>query len=111
MSSSPAKKHKFESTKNPNWVELPKDITSNILQRLNTVEILTKTRYYAVDLSSGHLEKNDIYCFATDDLLQYIAGRASNLRCLQLDSCDRISYEGWCEFVKKFPLLEEIYIS
>ncbi|RHN76014.1 putative F-box domain-containing protein [Medicago truncatula] len=45
MSSSPAKKHKFESTKNPNWVELPKDITSNILQRLNTVEILTKTRY------------------------------------------------------------------
>jgi len=116
MSSSPAEKPKFESTANPNWVDLPKDITSNILQRLNAIEILTKTRYvcpywwnmckdpfmwreisldrslfdlwppnlldllvelcqYAVDLSSGHLEKIDIYCFGTDDLLQYIADR------------------------------------
>jgi len=117
----PAKKPKLESTTvNPNWLELPRDATSNILQRLGAVEILTKARYvcpywwnickdpfmwrkihmgtshlyfqfsnrgtpdldrlvnlcqYAVDLSSGHLEKIDIYRFGTDDLLKYIADR------------------------------------
>jgi len=117
----PAKKPKLESTTvNPNWLELPRDATSNILQRLGAVEILTKARYvcpywwnickdpfmwrkihmgtshlyfqfsnrgtpdldrlvnlcqYAVDLSSGHLEKIDIYRFGTDDLLKYIAER------------------------------------
>jgi hypothetical protein len=120
-SSCPAKKPKFESTTvNPNWLELPRDVTSNILQRLGAVEILTKARYvcpywwnickdpfmwhkihmgtshlyfefsnrgtpdldglvnlcqYAVGLSSGHLEKIDIYRFGTDDLLKYIADR------------------------------------
>jgi len=115
-SSCPAKKPKLESTTvNPNWLELPRDVTSNILQRLGAVEILMRARYvcpywwnickdpfmwrkihmgkfhlyfqfanrgtpdldilvnlcqYAVDLSSGHLEKID-----TDDLLQYIADR------------------------------------
>jgi len=28
----------------PNWLELPRDITSNILQRLGVVEILTNAR-------------------------------------------------------------------
>lgn len=128
--SCPTKKPKLESTTaraKPNWLELPRDVTSNILQRLGAVEILTKARYvcpywwnickdpfmwrkihmgrshlyfqfanrgtpdlnrlvnlcqYAVDLSSGHLEKIDIYGFGTDDLLQYIADRESNLRCI-----------------------------
>jgi hypothetical protein len=45
-SSCPAKKPKLESTTvNPNWLELPRDVTSNILQRLGAVEILTKARY------------------------------------------------------------------
>ena len=30
-----------ESTHMPNWLELPKDITMNILQRLDTLEIVT----------------------------------------------------------------------
>jgi len=30
-----------ESTDMPNWLELPKDITMNILQRLDTLEIVT----------------------------------------------------------------------
>jgi F-box/leucine-rich repeat protein 2/20 len=37
--------------------------------------------------------------------------RASNLRCIRLESCMRISDEGWCEVAKKFPLLEEVDIS
>ncbi|KAK2441864.1 putative F-box/LRR-repeat protein [Trifolium repens] len=37
--------------------------------------------------------------------------RASNLRSIQLDSCIRISDEGLCEVAKKFPLLQEVYIS
>jgi len=30
-----------EYTRKPNWLELPKDITMNILQRLDTLEIVT----------------------------------------------------------------------
>jgi hypothetical protein len=40
-----ANKSKHESTTTiPNWLELPKDITSNILQRLGAFEILTSAR-------------------------------------------------------------------
>jgi hypothetical protein len=33
-----------ESLTNPNWLELPRNITANILQRLGTFEILTSAR-------------------------------------------------------------------
>lgn len=42
-----AKKAKLESATpnpNPNWLELPTDVTSNILQRLGAVDILTIAR-------------------------------------------------------------------
>lgn len=32
---------KLNTTKEPNWLELPRDVTLNILQRLGTVEIIT----------------------------------------------------------------------
>ncbi|XP_058752339.1 putative F-box/LRR-repeat protein 23 [Vicia villosa] len=35
----------FESTAVPNWVELPRDITANIFQRLGTIDIVTSVRY------------------------------------------------------------------
>lgn len=38
---SPAKKLKVESRKGPNWLELPIDLTANILQRLSIVDIVT----------------------------------------------------------------------
>ncbi|KAI5407281.1 hypothetical protein KIW84_053509 [Lathyrus oleraceus] len=157
MSSSyESKKAKHESTStNPNWLELPRDITLNILQRLGAVQILMNARNvcpdwwnickdpvtwrqihmldllpyvkltsyggvyidflaklckYAVDLSCGHLEEIYICEFGTDHLLQHIADRASNLRCIRLYGCKLISNEGWCEFVKKFSMLEEIHI-
>ncbi|XP_058752319.1 putative F-box protein At4g05475 [Vicia villosa] len=34
-----------ENTAVPNWLELPKDITTNILQRLDTIDIVTSVRY------------------------------------------------------------------
>jgi hypothetical protein len=37
----PIKEVEGGSTAVPNWLELPKDITSNILQRLDTFEIVT----------------------------------------------------------------------
>ncbi|KAL5073582.1 hypothetical protein RYX36_012566 [Vicia faba] len=37
----PAKEAECESTTKPNWLELPTDITTNILQRLGTTEIVT----------------------------------------------------------------------
>jgi hypothetical protein len=36
-----AKNRKRGGTIGPNWLELPKDITENILLRLNTIEIVT----------------------------------------------------------------------
>jgi len=39
-----AKKWKVECTTKPNWLELPVDLTKNILQRLDTVDIVTSAR-------------------------------------------------------------------
>ncbi|CAJ2640759.1 unnamed protein product [Trifolium pratense] len=149
---SSAKKAKVESTRMPNWLELPIDLTKNILQRLDTVEIVTsarnvcslwwnickdplmwrgrrtinmsgyQTRQFdfsclekicrcAIDLSCGHLEDIDISLFGTDDLLRYMAHRASYIRRLRLFRCREISNKGFSEFVKKFSLLEDLDIS
>ncbi|XP_058783581.1 putative F-box/LRR-repeat protein 9 [Vicia villosa] len=143
------KKSKGESTRKPNWLELPIDLIKNILQRLDIVEILTIACYVcplwwnickdplmwriihisnieliplnlcclekiirrAVDLSCGHLEDIAIELFCTDDLLKYIAHRASNLRRLKIADCNKISTKGLIEFVKMFSLLEELHIS
>lgn len=43
-SSSIAKEGKGENTTQPNWLELPRHLTANILQRLGAVEILTSAR-------------------------------------------------------------------
>ncbi|CAK8566640.1 unnamed protein product [Lathyrus sativus] len=34
-----------DGTAEPNWDELPRDITANIFQRLDTIEIVTTVRY------------------------------------------------------------------
>ncbi|CAK8566647.1 unnamed protein product [Lathyrus sativus] len=142
---------KLESpTTNPNWLELPKEITANILHRLGAVEILTSARNvcpywwnickdpllwrtirmsdisilrynssnlskifrYAVDQSCGGLEDIYLKYFGNDELFQYVADRASQLRCLRIENCQRsLSKEGLSEAVKKFPLLEELHIS
>ncbi|KAK1381998.1 putative F-box/LRR-repeat protein 23 [Heracleum sosnowskyi] len=64
----------------------------------------------AVDLSCGQLIEFNIDCFASDELLLYIADRSCQLRRLHLSSCHEITSEGFKEMVKKVPLLEELHI-
>ncbi|PNX85734.1 F-box protein skip19 [Trifolium pratense] len=145
-SSIPVKDAEGEKPKVPNWLNLPRDITANILGRLSTIYMVTSVclvcplwwnickdphiwrtihisyfetyyrRYinyfdeilrYAVDRSCGHLEDIVIDTFCSDELLEYIAENASNLRCLRLEECRRISEKGFIEAVRKLPLLEE----
>ncbi|CAJ2640743.1 unnamed protein product [Trifolium pratense] len=149
-SSIPVKDAEGEKPKVPNWLNLPRDITANILGRLSTIYMVTSVclvcplwwnickdphiwrtiqinyfetyyrRYinyfdeilrYAVDRSCGHLEDIEIDTFCSDELLEYIAENASNLRCLRLEECRRISEKGFIEAVRKLPLLEEVYIN
>ncbi|PNX89300.1 F-box protein skip19 [Trifolium pratense] len=148
MMASCVKKAKGEIT-NPNWLELPIDLTKNILERLDTVEIVISARNVcplwwnickdplmwrtihidnihfsqfgfsclekicrrAIDLSCGHLKDISIDIIGTDELLKYIAHRATHLRRLRLLMCDGISNKGLSEFVKKFSQLEELDIS
>ncbi|CAK8570604.1 unnamed protein product [Lathyrus sativus] len=133
----------------PNWLELPRDLTLNILRRLNTLDIITgaslvcplwwnfckepyiwrtihmqnfyRSRYdrthwvkmfqYAVDRSCGQLEDVYIYMLGNDELLEYIADRASNLRRVRIESCDELSDKGIIEAVKKLPLIEELIVT
>jgi hypothetical protein len=37
----PAKEAQGDTTTVPNWLELPKEVTANILQRLGTIDIVT----------------------------------------------------------------------
>ncbi|CAN6808812.1 unnamed protein product [Brassica oleracea] len=47
----------------------------------------------------------------SDDLLNYIAVRSTNLRSLRLLMCDTLTDEGFMEAVVKLPLLEHLEVS
>ncbi|XP_010422434.1 PREDICTED: F-box protein SKIP19-like [Camelina sativa] len=66
---------------------------------------------HAVDRSQGGLVEIDLWYFGTDDLLNYIADRSSNLRSLRLKRCSYITDDGFVEAVVKLPLLEELEVS
>ncbi|KFK32208.1 hypothetical protein AALP_AA6G211300 [Arabis alpina] len=66
---------------------------------------------HAVDRSQGGLIGIDIWYFGTDDLLQYIAERSSNLRSLKLAMCYPITLIGVVDAVLKLPLLEDLEVS
>ncbi|KAM7271117.1 hypothetical protein ACFE04_030331 [Oxalis oulophora] len=72
---------------------------------------LEKVCKHAVDRSQGNLIEINIEYFATDELLHYIAQRASGLKRLRLVSCNYISGVGFIEAASKFPLLEELDLS
>ncbi|CAA3025778.1 F-box LRR-repeat 23 [Olea europaea subsp. europaea] len=130
----------------PPWLELPREVTADILQRLGIFDILESAqnvcttwrnvckdpsmwrvidmknlgRYHlfsyldtrcrlAVDRSEGQLTEIYIDYFATDELLQYISERSSQLRCLRLGGCSEVSGDGLSEAAKGFPLLEELH--
>ncbi|KAI3513543.1 hypothetical protein L1887_20879 [Cichorium endivia] len=62
---------------------------------------------HAVDRSQGQLVDLTIVDFPNHELLLYIADRSSQLRRLDISSCYGELYDGY-EFLKKFPLLEEL---
>ncbi|KAJ9560255.1 hypothetical protein OSB04_005415 [Centaurea solstitialis] len=65
----------------------------------------------AVDRSQGQLIDitiGDFGIFGDDELLQYVANRSSQLRCLKIITIDTFMCRSWIEALKKFPLLEEL---
>lgn len=121
----------------PPWTELPSDVTANILQRLDALEILQSAQLVcstwwkvcqdpamwrvieiddrhcnaacrqAVDRSQGQLVDLNITYGGDDELLDYIVNRSSHLRRLTLGSCNGVSGAAVAEAVKKLPELEE----
>ncbi|CAK9142853.1 unnamed protein product [Ilex paraguariensis] len=71
---------------------------------------LEKMCKHAVDRSEGQLIDINIEYFGTDELLQYIANRSSQLSRLRLVCCHNVSSEGLSEAVKRLPLLEELHL-
>ncbi|XP_071690194.1 putative F-box/LRR-repeat protein 9 [Rutidosis leptorrhynchoides] len=64
-----------------------------------------------VDRSQGQLVDLSITDFCTDELLQYISDRASQLKRLEVIWCFGELYGEWSVYFKKFPLLEELSIE
>lgn len=124
----------------PNWLDLPPDLTANILHRLGAIEILDNAQnvctawrnickdpgmwrvidlrnadydsdkmcMHAIDRSQGQLVDIKIEFFCTNELIEYMAVRSSQLRRIHVAFLyDSIS-ESWCELFKKLPLLEEL---
>ncbi|KAJ1387089.1 Leucine-rich repeat [Sesbania bispinosa] len=119
--SKPAKElgEEGESRMTPNWLDLPREITANILQRVDTFEIVTSAcrvcplwwKICKEPFICGQLEDINIEYFCSDALLNYIANSTSQLRRLGLVRCWGISDKGLSEVAKKLPLLEELDIS
>ncbi|XP_045799768.1 putative F-box/LRR-repeat protein 23 [Trifolium pratense] len=87
MNSFPVKELEGES---PNWLELPTDITTNILQRLNSIDILTSA-----------CQVSPLWWNISKDPLMWRT----------LKNCEEVSDKGFIECVMKLPLLEELNIT
>ncbi|CAN8237903.1 unnamed protein product [Cochlearia groenlandica] len=66
---------------------------------------------HAIDRSQGGLVEIDLWYFGTDQLINYIADRSSNLKRLKLVMCYPITCEGLMKAVAKLPLLEDLEVS
>ncbi|KAK9061249.1 hypothetical protein SSX86_018429 [Deinandra increscens subsp. villosa] len=116
-----------------NWLELPEDVTANILNRTGVVNILFSaqkvcTAWYrickdpslwrvinmekfrseiicknVVDRSKGQLVDITL-TYCSLELLQYVADRSSQVRRLGMIHAS----SGWADFLMKFPVLEEL---
>ncbi|PNX64865.1 F-box protein SKIP19 [Trifolium pratense] len=72
---------------------------------------LAKICHYAIERSCSLLIDIEIEYFGTDDILECIAQNTSNLWCMRLVDCSKISNKGFINAVKKLPWLEEVCIS
>ncbi|XP_031106437.1 putative F-box/LRR-repeat protein 23 [Ipomoea triloba] len=103
------------------WVDLPRDLTANVLQRLSVEDIFQsvlpgKEQEWdeicreVVNRSEGQLISIKLGYFATEDLLFFIAQRAKQLRHLVIRS-SHVSDEAFSKAVNEFPLLEELQLE
>ncbi|KQJ95471.2 hypothetical protein BRADI_3g17399v3 [Brachypodium distachyon] len=103
------------------WAELPMDILTALLHKLDHIEILmgagqvcrswrSAARDVAVRRSAGQCEAFWGEYAADEDLLHFLGDRAPSLKSLCLISCYHV-LEGFAEAIKKFPLLEELELS
>ncbi|XP_024633376.1 putative F-box/LRR-repeat protein 23 [Medicago truncatula] len=110
------KKVKVECMTKPNWIELPIDLTKNILRRLDTVEIVTSARNVCPlwwNVCKDPLMWSTIKMtgdFSNPLRLDKMC-TASHLRRLQILGNTGISDKGLSEFLKRFSQLEELEIS
>ncbi|XP_058746258.1 putative F-box/LRR-repeat protein 23 [Vicia villosa] len=130
-----------ESTTVPNWLELPRDVTVNILLRLNTVDIITRacqvcslwwnickessmwrtihitnvsySRYNHVDLVKICCNAVGRSCDQLEEINIKYFGTDDLLQYIsdRLVECQGLSEEGFINAVKKLPLLEELAVS
>ncbi|CAI9262590.1 unnamed protein product [Lactuca saligna] len=95
------------------WQRICKDPAMWKVIHMNTrydgydLEILTK---HAVNLSCGELIDISIEYFGSNDLLNYIALRSSNLKCLSLTNCFHMTGSGLSQAVRKLARLEKLHI-
>ncbi|KAG5589536.1 hypothetical protein H5410_040050, partial [Solanum commersonii] len=110
----------------PPWVDLPTEITVDILQRLGTIEIVESVQTVCnlnrmplvlericrigVDRSQGQLLKISIQNFGGRNLLKYIAERSTQLRHLRVIMGFYDFAGGLAVYAKNFPYLEELHM-
>jgi hypothetical protein len=91
------KKPKDDSTKKPNWLELPIDLTKNILQRVDTFDIVKSVRYVCPlwwnIYKDPHMWRTIHMCNIEFELfgmdyLEKIARRAIDLSCGHVEDVD-----------------------
>ncbi|GAU22400.1 hypothetical protein TSUD_122860 [Trifolium subterraneum] len=102
MNAFPVKELEGES---PNWLELPTDITTNILQRLSTIDIVTSA--CQVCPLWWNICKDPLMWRTVD--MTSCAG--SHIQRLRLEECNEISDKGFIECVMKLSKLEELKIT
>ncbi|MCI22307.1 F-box protein SKIP19, partial [Trifolium medium] len=95
------KEQKKENTIGPNWLELPRDITENILQRLNTIEIVTSVCRVCplwwnickdpLMWRTIHMSNNGTSAYADADLVK-ICRYAIERSCGQLEDIEIVSF-------------------
>ncbi|RHN40321.1 putative F-box domain, leucine-rich repeat domain, L domain-containing protein [Medicago truncatula] len=119
------------SSVQPNWLELPRDVTANILQRLGAIEILASAcqvcplwwnifkdphMWHTVHITNFRYSPCSPYNYG--DNLTKICRNAVARSCVLViyDACNfrcvrGLSHEGFSETLRKLPLLEELEIS
>ncbi|KAK8951405.1 F-box protein SKIP19 [Platanthera zijinensis] len=80
------------------------------LRRYDRLDDLVSIAMMAVDRSEGRVEELYMESFPTDELMHYIAERATQLRGLHLISVF-LNQETLIETLRKLPLLEELEMS